>query len=456
MYEAISEYLNSGKVKEAVEVLKTLPPHSVIEVLLRLSDEDRIRILTELDLGLISEELAKAPAELIHEIASVKGLDDFVKIVGKLPVDEIADILLKLPHKMRLEILKAIPSELAYIVGKLAKFPPESVGGVMTTMVPIFTGNITVGEVVETYIHKSKLGLYESSHYIYIVDQEGRLIGYTDIKTLLTKPREAPLSKCAVPVKITITPFDDREEAAKIAISYDLMEVPVVDLDGRFMGIVTLDDLLDVLVSEYSEDLLKYAGFVEALKGSYITENPLKLAVKRVPVIIYLYLINSVTGSIVASFTGVIERIAVLAAFMPMLADNSGNIGAQASAMILRSLVTGEIKISKKDLAMVLMKEFLATTLMIAMLAPVAFCIGFGITFFAYRDLIYSVKVASIVSIALIASCYVADVIGAFLPVLLAKLKIDPATASAPLVTSIADIVTVTVYFTIATILFMY
>ncbi|MEM0246326.1 MAG: magnesium transporter [Desulfurococcaceae archaeon] len=453
--EKLIELLSAGRLSETVELLRSLPSHEVVEALLRLSSGDRTRLLTVLDLDTISEELAKLPVEIIHEIARVKGLDDIVKVIKKLPVDEIADIVAKLPHKMRIEVLRSIPGDLAQTVAKLAKFPPESVGGVMTTMVPVFSGDLAVGNAIEEYIHKSKQGLYESSHYVYVVDHDGKLIGYTDVKTLLTKPRDTKLSKCTLPVKVTVTPFDDREVAAKVAINYDLMEVPVVDFDGRFIGIVTLDDLLDVVVSEYSEDLLKYAGFVEAVKGSYVTENPLKLALKRVPVLIYLYLVNTITGSVVASFTTVIERVAVLAAFMPMLADNSGNIGAQASALVLRGLVTGEIRLSRRDLAMLLIKEFTATTVMITILAPIAFAIGFLIPFLAVGGLFSAIRVASVVAIALVVSCYVADVVGAFLPVVLAKLRIDPATASAPLVTSIADIITVTVYFMTAALLFM-
>ncbi|MEM4848544.1 MAG: magnesium transporter, partial [Ignisphaera sp.] len=145
-----------------------------------------------------------------------------------------------------------------------------------------------------------------------------------------------------------------------------------------------------------------------------------------------------------------IQRVAILAAFMPILADNSGNIGSQASALILRGLVTGEIKLTKGDVAKVLLKEFTTTTIMLLFLAPLAFAIGFTIPFISAKSLVYAIRIALVVAIALITSCYVADVIGALLPILLAKLRVDPATASAPVVTSIGDIVTVMTYFTIA------
>ncbi|MCC6011347.1 MAG: magnesium transporter, partial [Desulfurococcaceae archaeon] len=189
-------------------------------------------------------------------------------------------------------------------------------------------------------------------------------------------------------------------------------------------------------------------------RGSYVVESPLRLALKRAPVLVYLYLMNAVTGSIVATFENIIQRLAILAAFMPMLADNSGNIGAQSSAIIIRGLVTGEIKLSKRDIAMILVKEFLTSTLMLTVLAPVSFAIGFTISFLALHEIVTSIRIALIVTLALITSCYVADIVGSLFPILLVKLHIDPAMASAPVITTIADITTVTVYFTIATLLF--
>ena len=143
-----------------------------------------------------------------------------------------------------------------------------------------------------------------------------------------------------------------------------------------------------------------------------------------------------------------------MAAFMPMLADNSGNIGSQASALILRGLVTGELRLSREDLAKVLVKEFAVTTLMLTMLASLAFAIGFTIPYLATWSLGYAIKIALTVTTALAVSCYVADVVGALLPILLAKLKVDPAAASAPVVTSIADIMTVLAYSLVATSIF--
>ncbi|MEM4848545.1 MAG: CBS domain-containing protein, partial [Ignisphaera sp.] len=298
----IKEYIEKEEIDKAVSIFESLDPPSAMDVIIRLDSDDRRRLITGLSLSNLIEVLARLPDDIVFEMASIIGIDDLAKILIKLPVDEVADILLKLPSKIRFEVLKVLPSEFSAEVSKVMKFPPESTGGIMTTQVPIFDENLTVGEAIDLYIQKTKLGLYDKHNYIYIVDKDRKLIGYIDIRSLLIKPRNLKLRDCVEKVNVYVDPFSDREEAARKAIEYDLIEVPVVDLDGRFLGIVSLDDLLDVVVSEHTEDLLKYGGIIEVIRGSYITAKPFKLALRRIPMIVYLYLVNLVTGGIVASF----------------------------------------------------------------------------------------------------------------------------------------------------------
>lgn len=450
-YEKIKELIDAGNIDEAAGLFDSLDPPSAHAVIIRLSSDERYKLFARSTLGSLAEILARLPDDIVYEIVIVKGLDEVLKILSTLPLDEIADVLGKLPPRYRNKIIEVIPRDLADEVSKILKYPPESVGSVMTPQVPVFNWSIRVGEAISTYVSRDKLGLYDTHHYIYVVDNEDKLVGWIDVKSFLTKPKEMALKACAQKPPVVVDVMKDREQAAKLAIDYDLLEVPVIDQRGRFLGAVTLDDVLDVLVTEYSEDLLKFGGFIEAVRGGYITLSPLKLALKRIPMILYLYLMNAITGSIVASFVGTIERVAVLAAFLPMLSDNSGNIGAQSSTLILRSMALGEIRISKVDLLRVLLKELAVSSLMILVLGPVAFAIAFGVVVLASANTSLALKVALIVVIALITSCYVSDVVGSFLPVVLARLGVDPAVASAPLITTVGDIVTSFTYFWIAT-----
>lgn len=450
-YKTIVELIENGDIDEAAKLFDSLEPPSAYSIVIRLSSDERYKLFTKSNLVSLVEVLAKLPDDIVYEIVVVKGLDEVSKIVSELPLDEVADVLAKLPPRYRNKVLEVMPRELADEVAKILKYPPESVGGVMTPQVPLFNWNLKVGDAMNTYISKDKLGLYDKHHYVYVVDDEGKLVGWIDVKSFLAKPRDTHLKAFAQKPPVVAEVMMDREYAAKLAVDYDLMEVPVVDRHGRFLGAVTLDDILDIIVTEYSEDLLKYGGFIEVVKGSYITASPLKIALKRVPMLLYLYLMNAVTGSIVASFVGVIERVAILAAFLPMLADNSGNIGSQASTLILRSMAVGEVRLLRSDILKVLAKELLVSSVMLFMLGPVAFAIAFTVVSLATASLNLALRVALVIVVALTASCYSADIVGSFLPIVLAKLRIDPAVASAPLITTLGDMVTTFTYFWIAT-----
>lgn len=451
--EEVNKLIEEKNYNGAAFIIESLDSPIAYHILIRLNDEIRLRLFAFINLQNISSLLNRLPEDILYEIIFVKGVDEITKVLQNLRYDEIADILDKIPPKFKSKIIELFPVNTRNEVLKLLKYPPESVGGVMTPQVPIFNHNMKVEDAINTYIMKDKLGLYDKHQYIYVVDEENKLLGWIDVKSFLTKPRDLLLSKIIHRCPIAIRADRDREEVARMAVLYDLSEVPVVDKDNRFLGAVTLDDILDVVVHEFSEDLLKHGGILEVIRGNYIVLNPLKLALKRVPMIIYLYFMNAITGSIVASFENIIARIAIIAAFLPMLADNSGNIGSQSSSIIIRSMILGEIKCNRIDFIKVLIKEFMVTTMMLLFLLPTASIIGFAITFLALGNFSMAIKVTFVVGVALAVSSYVSDIVGSSLPFLLIKVKLDPAIVSAPLITTIADILTVLSYFLVATFL---
>jgi magnesium transporter len=448
----VKEMLEADKEVDAGKLLSSLDPPTAYNVIVRLSSEERYRVLAYLTLENLADVLDRFPEDILYEIVVIKGIDEFSKIIDSIPLDKAADILIKLPPRYRSEILAVLSREKEHEIMKLLRYSPESVGGIMTPQIPIFNDSMTVGEAIEIYLTRSRLGFYDRHYYIYAVNSNGKLMGYIDVRSFLTKTRSMKIGECVTKTKIAITVDRDREEAAKLFLEYDLLELPVIDRDGKLLGVVTVDDILDVLVSEYSEDLLKYGGIIEAIKGSYIVSNPLKLALRRIPMIIYLYLMNSITGSIIATFTNVIERYAILAAFLPILSDNSGNIGAQSSSLIIRSLALGELRISRQDILRILLKEFSTTSIMLIILLPIAFAIAFGVSL-PLIGLQGGIRIGLVVAVALIVSCYVSDVAGALLPIILARMRLDPAVASAPVVTTIGDIATASTYFFIALLL---
>ncbi|MEM4588224.1 MAG: magnesium transporter [Nanopusillaceae archaeon] len=451
--ENILKEIKEERINEAIKIFDSLSPQDAIEVLLRLDRNYRNKIYAFSNLSNVFKALDHLPEEILNEIIIYKGIDSFLNYLETYSLDKISEILFKLSPTKRKEIIELMPKDIKEELRNILKYPEESAGSIMTTLVPVFNHEKTVGEVLEIYIKKLENGEYDEYNKIFIVDNNFKLVGYIDFTELITKDKNKKIKEFVEPVKVYVEPYLDREEVVRIAIRYNLSEIPVVDSDKKFLGVISIKNLLNVMVKEHSEDLLKYGGFLETIKGKYVSSNQLNIAIKRIPMLIYLYLINLITGGITVFFENIISKIAVLAAFMPLLADNSGNIGSQSSALILRSLITGELKASKRDIIYVIIKEFTITSIMLVFLTPIAFSIGLLIPMLAKLSLEFSLKIAIVVTIALSISCYVSDIFGSLLPILLAKLKIDPAVASAPIVTSIGDIIAVSIYFIIASIL---
>ncbi len=445
----LESVLEGGNLNELTMFLSRLSPYEYVEVLERLDVGKRSRVVSCIPLSNLKPILNKLSEDLILELLRVQGIDNMAKVLVEMPSDEVADLLLKIPHKIRTKLANLLPHWKMIEVMSLLKYPSESAGGIMTPQVPIFIYKSTVGEAIKEYTAKNELGMYDKHSYVYVVDENRKFLGWVDVKSFISLSREKLLKDVISKPPATAYVRSHREEVAKTFVKYDLIEIPVLDEDGRLLGAVTIDDVLDVAINEYSEDLLRFGGFIRVIKGRYLTANPISIVRSRLAPLVYLYIMNVVTGWVIASFIGVIERIAVLAAFLPMLSDNSGNVGAQASTFIIRSLAVGEI--GPQDIIRVLKKEMIISLTLIALLSPISFLIGALITFTAYMSVTQAVVVGLIVAVALIASTLVTDITGVLLPLLLPRLRIDPVTISAPLITTVGDIITTSTYFVIAT-----
>jgi len=449
--ENLRAYIKDGDVESIEETISNTDPVKLVEILNRLEPEERIRILPYIDLLSISKYINKLDDSVIREIEAYKGIDEIVELLNWMPLDEAVDLLQRLSPKTVNQVLRSLSGNRAKDIAELLKYSPESVGGVMTIRVPVFRAGLTVGEVLEEYVKRNMIGYYDRHNYIYIVNDENKLVGWVDTKTILMVDRRRLINDIVSKPPAYVYPDMDREEAARVAVKYDLVEIPVLDKDNKFLGIVTLDDVLDIAVFELSEDLMRFGGFLEAVRVSYVGSSIKSMVKRRAPPILLIYLMDSITGGIVASFTQLIERVAILASFLPMLADNSGNIGSQSSTLIIRGIALGELK--PGDIFTIIRKEFLTTLLMSMILLPAAFAISFTITYLAGYSLHTSLIIGASVSVALLMSMLVTDIIGATLPIMLAKIKIDPASVSAPLITTIGDIVTALTYFITALVL---
>lgn len=381
---------------------------------------------------LLSEMDDDAYLDLVKEIEQ----DDLVKIFEVMPRDDAADLIDLLPEDVANAVLKRMRHEESVEVTDLLSFEEGTAGRIMTPGFIALMENITAREAI-TSLQKEYSDV-EMPFYLYVVDEYGKLAGVSSLRQLVVVPPDTPLKKLMATDVFCVRTDTDQEEVAKIVARYDILAVPVVDQNRRLVGIVTVDDVIDIFRNEATEDILKMAGVGE----EYVeTKSVLKSTRIRLP-----WLFASCVGGIVAfliigRFENALSRLTYLAAFIPVIMGMGGNIGTQSSTIVVRGLATGRLNV--RDLGKVVFKEL---------------CIGlilgivYGILIAAVAQFSYSTwRLAVSVGSALMSSMTIAALVGSLVPMIMARINIDPAVATGPFVTTAIDIISVFFYFIIAT-----
>ncbi len=357
-------------------------------------------------------------------------------LINDIEPDDRTALLEELPSNTSQQLIQLLSPKKWKIAIQLLGFPEDSIGRLMTpeyiAVKPEFTIN-------QTFEHIRKFGQdSETLNVIYIVDDEHKLID--DIKTreiLLAAPQQT-IEELMDNQFVALSATDDQETAVKKFRDYDRVALPVISNDGILIGIITVDDIMDVEVEEGTEDFHKFGSFHSAVA------NPLKARVfnlykNRIFWLLALVFMNIFSGAAISSFENVIQSAISLIFFLPLLIDSGGNAGAQSATLMIRSLAIGDVKIS--DWYKLIVKELLVSLLLgVTMAAAVAVIAGFR-----------APEIVVIVALSMVLTVMTGSLLGLLLPFIFTKMKIDPATASAPLITSIADISGVLIYFSLAT-----
>ena len=363
-------------------------------------------------------------------------LEEIVKILEEMPNDDVADLLGRLPEEQSKTILEKMRKEESEEVEDLLRYEDDTAGGIMVRDFIALTENTTAKEAIESL--QKEHSEVEMPFYLYVVNDHGKLVGVSSLRQLVLVPPETPLKEFMETDVFSVQTNMDQEEVAKIVARYDILAVPVVDETHRLVGIVTVDDVIDIFRREATEDILKMAGAGEEFVE---TKSILKSTRIRLP-----WLFASCIGGIIAffiigRFEGSLNKIAALAAFIPVIMGMGGNIGTQSSTIVVRGLATGRINI--RDLWAVVFKE-----LSIGLILGVVY----GLVIGAVAHARYSMEALAIaVCVAVISSMSVAALVGSLVPMGFARINIDPAVATGPFVTTAVDIISVTFYFVIAT-----
>jgi len=370
--------------------------------------------------------------DLIEEMK----LEDIVETLEQMPTDDVADLLGRLPEEKSDAILEKMKKAESEEVEDLLRYEDDTAGGIMVPDFIALAEDVTAKDAIESL--QKEHSEVEMPFYLYVVDDYGKLVGVSSLRQLVLVPPDTPLKEFMATDVFSVQTSMDQEEVAKIVARYDILAVPVVDQTNRLVGIVTVDDVIDIFRREATEDILKMAGVGEEFVE---TKSVLKSTRTRLP-----WLFASCVGGVIAiliidKYEGTLHKIAALAAFIPVIMGMGGNIGTQSSTIVVRGLATGRIHI--RDLWSVVFKEL-----------SIGFILGlvYGLLIGSVAHVSYRMEVLAIsVCFAVISSMSVAALIGSLVPMGFARINIDPAVATGPFVTTAIDIISVSFYFMIAT-----
>lgn len=405
--------------------------------------------LIKLPIEKISQILTKLDDNLVEKIfKETKNIDQIVEIITYLDEEEAAEIIEQLPQEIRKNVISKLDPKEYTQIREYLKYPENTVARLSTKSFLKIYPYYTIGETLEIIRKKNeKDELPDFLNYIYITDQEDTLLGVISLKELVTSKPYIQVKSIMSQNLVKVYDNTDKEEVAKILRDYDILAIPVVNQQNKLLGIVTHDDIIDVIFEEYTEDILK-SGAVQNFEESYVRINPFQLALKRATWLIVLFLASSITSNVISSFSETLQKYVQLSFFIPLLIGTGGNSGSQASVTILRSLALNEL--SEKDFLYIIKKEFKTGVLLALQIGIIALIYVLTIGTLTLK---IEWQIIPVVVISQILIIIWATIIGSILPIIAKLFKIDPAVMSAPFIATFVDSTGLIIYFTIAKII---
>lgn len=358
------------------------------------------------------------------------------EVIDSLYMDDTVDLLEDLPANLVKRILASVDPQKRNIINKLCKYPEDSAGSIMTIEYVSLRKDMTVQEALD---HIKATGIHKETIYTCYVLENKKLLGIVSAKSLITSNRDTKIEKLMNKNIISVQTHTDQEEVAKLFRKYDLIAMPVLDSENCFVGIVTFDDVMDVMIDETNEDISKMAAIEPNEKG-YFETTIWQHAKHRIMWLLILMFSATITGSIITRYENAFQAVPLLVSFIPMLMDTGGNCGSQSSTLIIRGLALGDIKF--KDLFRVIFKEFRISLIVGAILA-----VANGLRIFIQYQ---NPQIAIVVALSLAVVVILSKFIGCVLPLFANKVGLDPAIMASPLITTIVDTCSILVYFNIA------
>ncbi|WP_293974288.1 magnesium transporter [uncultured Ruminococcus sp.] len=441
--ETIRVLLEERKFNTLRDILTTMKPYDIAAIFEELQDEKTPILFRIMPKELAAETFVEMDDEtqefLIHGLSD----SELKEVVDELFVDDAVDLIEEMPANVVKRILRQADKDMRKQINELLKYPEDSAGSIMTTefivLRPDMTAEMAIKRIRRTGVDK------ETIYTCYVTDNNNKLIGISTVKDLLLADDDDLVKDLMEENVISVNTLDDQEQVAQMFSNYNFLALPVVDNENRLVGIVTIDDAIDVIQEEATEDIEKMAAVLPSDKP-YMRTSVWGIYRKRIPWLLVLMLSATFTSTIISSFEGALASVIVLSSFIPMITGSGGNAGSQASVSVIRALSLGEIEF--KSMFKVLWKELRVSILCGATLAAANFI---KLMIFDLNGNPNAFVIALVVSLTLLGTIMMSKLVGSSLPLLASKIGFDPAVMANPLISTVCDSLSLLIYFGIAT-----
>ena len=432
--------LAQREFKAVRSILDVMNEVDIASLLSTLSDKELALAFRLIPKDKAAEVFSNMDSSMQTYLVTMFTEKELKELLDDLYMDDTVDMLEELPANLVKRILATVSASDRSMINQLLNYPEDSAGSIMTTEYVDLREEMTVGQAMA---HIKKTGIHKETIYTCYITERRKLVGIVSAKDLMTTDDDVPIKDLMETEIISVYTHADQEQVAQLFTKYDLLALPVIDQDGRMVGIVTFDDAMDVMVDEATEDITKMAA-INPSEKTYFETSVLQHAKNRIPWLLILMFTSIITGTIITRYENAFAAIPLLVSFIPMLMDTGGNCGSQSATLIIRGIALDEIRFT--DLFKVMFKEFRISLIVGAFLA-----VANGVRIFIqYHD----PGLAVVIACSLMGTVIMAKLVGCILPLLAKKVNLDPAIMASPLITTLVDTFSILIYFNIATVLF--
>lgn len=438
MLEKFEDLIEEKKYSKIKELLVDMNEYDIAEILEELPQKELIKVFRLLPKDIAADVFSYLETDTEANIITSLSDSEAVDIINDMAADDATDLIDEMPANVVNKLISKVDKETRRNINQLLKYPDNSAGSIMTVEYLDFKEYITIKDAIKKI--RQEYDDKETINTCYVTDKSRKLVGIVKLKDLVVNSDDKDIKDIMEDDFISVNTLMDQEEVAKIIQDYDLTSVPVVDSENKLVGIITIDDVIDIIEAEATEDIEKMAAILPTEK-SYLKLSVLDIWKSRIPWLLLLMVSATFTGKIIQHYEDSLAAMVILTSFIPMLMDTGGNAGGQASVTIIRGLSLNDIEFS--DILKVIWKE-----IRVAVLVGITLAIANFVKLLVIDGV--TTTVALVVCLTLVITVCVAKVIGCSLPILAKKLGFDPAVMASPFITTLVDAVSLIIYFRIA------